>query len=412
MNSPGIARKTMIASEIKRIGLHLNIICKMKKTLILALLLSLLSIPGLKAQSAESADVYLVTCAPGTASYSIYGHTALRITMRNAPFDMVYNWGIFDFSTPNFVYRFAKGKLDYMLGAYSYERFLEEYIAEGRSVWSQKLNLTTEEKEKLFTLINENLKPENVKYRYDFFFDNCATRVRDIIAAAATDTVIFPEREKSWSFRQLIDPYQKVLPWLDFGADMLLGLQADRKATVADEMFLPIYLRDNFSGSMIIHDGNREPLAGPLETVVDIPSAATGKKGWVPQVVFWIILLLVLLVTFVFKKPRLEKFLDLLLFFIYSLLALVLVFTNIFSEHDALHLNLLFLGINILIPVVFILLVAGKKAVQLSRLTLTLSVLWLPVSLIAGQGINPALIPLVLIIMVRLFSHCGFGKSL
>lgn len=384
----------------------------MKRIILLSALLSMLFTRGLVAQSADSADIYLVTCAPGTASYSIYGHTALRISMRNAPFDMVYNWGIFDFSTPNFVYRFAKGKLDYMLGAYSYERFLEEYIAEGRSVWSQKLNLTTEEKEKLFDLINENLKPENVRYRYDFFFDNCATRVRDIVAAAADDTVIFPVKDQARTFRQLIDPYQKVLPWLDFGADMLLGLQADRKATVADEMFLPVFLRDNFAGSVIIHDGNREPLAGPVETVVDIPAATTGKKPWVPQAVFWMVFVFVVLVTFVFKRPGLEKFIDFVLFFIFSLLALVLVFTNIFSDHDALHLNLLFLGINILIPVLFVMLVAGRKPVKLSRLALTVSLLWIPVSLLAGQGINPALIPLVLTIMVRLFSHSGFGKSL
>ena len=110
----------------------------MKKILLLAALFSLLVTGGLEAQSADSADVYLITCAPGTASYSIYGHTALRISMQSTQFDMVYNWGIFDFSTPNFVYRFAKGKLDYMLGAYSYERFLEEYVAEGRAVWSQR----------------------------------------------------------------------------------------------------------------------------------------------------------------------------------------------------------------------------------------------------------------------------------
>ncbi len=384
----------------------------MKKTLILAVLASLICTPGLKAQSPDSADVYMITCAPGNASYSIYGHTALRITMRGTGFDMVYNWGIFDFSTPNFVYRFAKGKLDYMLGAYDYERFLEEYISEGRSVWSQKLNLTTAEKQKLFDLINENLKPENVKYRYDFFFDNCATRVRDIVSAAATDTVIYPVKEESRSFRQLIDPFQKVLPWLDFGADMLLGLQADKKASVADEMFLPIFLRDNFAGSVIVHDGRQEPLAGPPETVVDIPAAETGNMAWVPPVVFWIIFVFTVLVTFVFKRPGLEKVLDYIFYFLFSVIALLLVFTNLLSEHDALHLNLLFLGINVLITVLFIMMIAGIKAVKMSRLTLTISVLWLPVSLIAGQGINPALIPLVLTIMVRLFSHCGFGKNL
>jgi hypothetical protein len=384
----------------------------MKKLIILGVILAFCGTKTSSAQPADSADIYMITCAPGNASYSIYGHTALRIAIRGTSFDMVYNWGIFDFSTPNFVYRFAKGKLDYMLGAYSYERFLEEYISEGRAVWSQKLNLTAAEKNRLFELVNENLKPENVKYRYDFFFDNCATRVRDIVAASATDSVIFQVRDKKKSFRQLIDPYQKVLPWLDLGADMLLGLQADRKASAADEMFLPVFLRDNFAATRIIHDGIMEPLTGPVDTVADLPPAALIVKPWVPQAIFWMILLFVLMVTFVFKKPSLVKVFDYLLFTIYSVIALLLVFTNIFSEHDALHFNMLFLGINILIPVLAIMLVAGKKAVKMSRLTLTVSALWLPVSLIAGQGINPALIPLVLIIMVRIFGHCRFGKSL
>ena len=177
-------------------------------------------------------------------------------------------------------------------------------------------------------------------------------------------------------------------------------------------MFLPVYLRDNFAGSLIVHDGRQEPLAGPTEKVVDRPVTQTGKKAWVPQAVFWLIFVFVVLVTFVFKRPGLEKVLDYILYFIFALIALLLIFTNIFSEHDALHLNLLFLGINVLITVLFIMMLAGKKSVKLSRLTLTISVLWFPVALIAGQGINPALIPLVLTIMVRLFRHCGFGKSL
>lgn len=384
----------------------------MKKILFILAVLFIIRPAPAKAQIADSTDVYMITCAPGNASYSIYGHTALRIVIRGTGFDMAYNWGIFDFSTPNFVYRFAKGKLDYMLGAYPYERFLREYISEERPVWSQKLNLTDIEKERLFALINENLKPENVKYRYDFFFDNCATRVRDIVIAAATDTVMLPEKGKLKSYRQLIDPHQKVLPWLDFGADMLLGLQSDRKATVSGEMFLPLFLRDNFASTVIVHDGVNEPLTGPVETVVDFAPSSEMAKTWMPQAVLWLLFVLVVLLTFVFRRPGLEKALDFVLYFIYSLIALILVFTNIFSEHDALHLNLLFLGINILIPVLFVMLFTGNKAVKLSRLALTISLLWIPVSLIAGQGINPALVPLVLTIMVRLFRHCGFGKDL
>jgi hypothetical protein len=387
----------------------------MKKLALFTVLLTLLLPLPSAGQVVDSADVYIITCAPGTESYSIYGHTALRVAVRRPTIDRVYNWGIFDFSTPNFVYRFAKGRLDYMLGAYGYEDFLMEYISEGRSVWSQKLNLTVAEKERLFELINENLKPENVKYRYDFFFDNCATRVRDIVAAAATDTVIFPEKERKRqkSFRRLVDPKQKVLPWLDMGADMLLGLQADKEATPYDEMFLPDHLKNNMLNTVIVHDGVEEALTGPAEVVADFPeSDRTSAKAWVPQTVFWLLLLIVLLMTFVLRRPKLEKAADFVIYFIYAVIALLLVFTNLFSEHDALHFNFLFLGINIVIPVLFVLLFTRNKAVLLSRIAFFISLSWLPVSLIAGQGINPALIPLVLIITVRLYSHCGFGKEL
>ncbi len=387
----------------------------MKKILFILTVLSLIRPAPASAGMADSADVYIVTCAPGTESYSIYGHTALRVVIPGTTFDRVYNWGIFDFSTPNFAYRFAKGRLDYLLGAYPYENFLREYIAEGRSVWSQKLNLTTAEKEKLFELINENLRPENVRYRYDFFFDNCATRVRDIVAAAATDTVIFPVKEKSYlkSFRKLVDPNQKVLPWLDLGADMLLGLQADKKAPPSDEMFLPVHLMNNMLNTFIVHDGTEEPLTGPAEIVADFSAEAGPQaKAWVLQAVFYILLVLVLLITFVFRKPKLEKATDFILYPVYSAIATLLVFTNLFSEHDALHFNLLFLGINILIPLLFIFLFTRRKAVTLSRTAFFISLSWLPVSLIAGQGINTALIPMVLIIMVRLFRHCEFAKQL
>ncbi len=383
----------------------------MKRTALLSFLFTMLLCQLTRAQVADSTDVYLITCAPGNATYSIYGHTALRICVRGTGIDRVYNWGIFDFSTPNFAFRFAKGRLDYMLGSYGYDIFINEYVSEGRAVWSQTINLTSAEKEKLFALINENLKPENVKYRYDFFFDNCATRIRDILVASASDTIIFPVKEKQKSFRQLIDPNQKVLPWIDFGADMLLGLQADRKASPADEMFLPAYLMDNLSASVIIHENNREPIIGQAIKVVDLPAVPTGARPWMPLLVFSLILLFVILVTFIPGPSFPGRITDIVLYIIYSVLALLLIFTNFFSEHDALHYNLLILGINPLIPVLSGYILAGKKAVMLSRIALIISLLWIPVSLIAGQGINPALIPLVLIIIVRLFKHSGFGKK-
>jgi hypothetical protein len=385
----------------------------MKRIAAILAVIALFSGSSAKAGVADSTDVYLLTCAPGSESYSIYGHTALRIVISGQNFDRVYNWGIFDFSTPNFAFRFAKGKLDYMVGVHGYTPFLNEYLSEGRSVWSQKINLTSAEKENLFALINENMKPENIRYRYDFFFDNCATRIRDIIEKAAVDTVIYAEKAKLHTFRQLIDPNQKVLPWLDLGADFLLGLQADRKASASEEMFLPMYLMENLSSARVIRNGSPVELLGPPETVIDFTGSVLEKSQHrIPQAIFYAVLLFVVLITFVFGSPGLGLVTDIIIYAVFSLLAILLVFSNFFSEHDAMHYNLLILAINPLIPVLLIFILRRRKALTLSRTALTLALLFFPAALIAGQGINPAIIPLVLILMVRLFKHCEFGKSI
>lgn len=384
----------------------------MKRRFLLIAIIFLSAVLNLKSQIADSADVYLLTCAPGTETYSIYGHTALRIAIRGTGFDRVYNWGIFDFTTPHFAYRFAKGKLDYMLGAYDYTDFLNEYVTEERSVWSQKINLTTADKKRLFLLINENLKPENIKYRYNFFYDNCSTRVRDILEKSISDSIDCQVPQEKVTFRQLIDQFQGVMPWIDLGADMLLGLQADRKASAREEMFLPLYLKSNMSEWKVIRNNISVKLLDAPQTVVDFPKAEVKKNHhFITQMVFYAALVLVILITYVLGFPLLKKGTDLLVYSAYSVLALLLIFTNLFSEHDALHYNLLILAFNPLLPFLLISLLRGKKAINLNRAALAITVFYFPVALIAGQGINPAIIPLVLILIVCIFRHCEFGKA-
>jgi hypothetical protein len=182
-----------------------------------ALLISLLSFSySLFAQQPQGSEVFLLTCAPGTATYSIYGHSALRIVNPENSSDLAYNWGVFDFSTPNFVWKFAKGRLEYMLGVYSFDRFLKEYFLEQRSVYQQKINLAPEEFETLMALITENLRPENIKYRYDFFYDDCSTRIRDLLEKVTGSKLIYPPEpaKEIPTFRMKINQYQQPYPWL------------------------------------------------------------------------------------------------------------------------------------------------------------------------------------------------------
>jgi hypothetical protein len=190
----------------------------MKKNLLILALILLAGNIHLYAQSNSAIRAYLLTCAPGTEIYSVYGHSALRIVNIDNGSDVVYNWGVFDFATPHFALKFAKGRLDYMVDDTSLQNFLEEYIYEKRSVYEQKVNLEPEEIQKLLALLEENLKPENIKYRYDFFYDDCSTRIRDLLEKTIGSKLLYPPDEKKGlpTFREKVSKYQKPYPWLDY----------------------------------------------------------------------------------------------------------------------------------------------------------------------------------------------------
>src|SRR5664280_1255970 len=206
----------------------------------------------------NSADqAYLVTCAPGTETYSIYGHSALRITNPYCGIDSIYNWGVFDFSTPHFAWKFAKGRLDYMLDVNAPQSFLGEYFYEKRSVYEQKINLEPDEMAKLLALLKENQKPENAKYRYDFFYDDCSTRIRDILEKSIGSRLLYPPEEKKDqpTFREMLGKYQMPYPWLKLGIDLIMGTPGERKTTLRGRMFLPIDLQDGLSQALVNRDG-------------------------------------------------------------------------------------------------------------------------------------------------------------
>ena len=164
----------------------------MKRILILISSILLISLQSAHSQDKSDTTVYLITCGPGTETYSIYGHSALRIVIPEKNSDLIYNWGVFDFNTPNFAWKFAKGRLDYMFGVESLQRFLQTYLFEQRFVYSQKINLNADETRRLISLINENLKPENINYRYDFFYDDCSTRIRDLLEKSIGKLLLYP----------------------------------------------------------------------------------------------------------------------------------------------------------------------------------------------------------------------------
>ena len=377
------------------------------------LIIALLSVGcNLIAQPSLETSVYLLTCAPGTATYSIYGHSALRIVIPDQNSDMVYNWGVFDFSTPNFVWKFAKGRLEYMLGVYSYNRFLQEYFLEQRSVYQQKINLAPEEIQTLLVLIAENLKPENIKYRYDFFYDDCSTRIRDLLEKSVGSKLNYPPElaEEIPTFRMKINQYQQPYPWLLFGIDLLLGTPADKKAGMRERMFLPIELKDGLSKALVNRDGKMIPLLQNPSLPLDFDPPETKRNIFtMPMFVFSVILILLILLSATIKGIRANKVIDLTVFSVFSILALLILFFSFFTDHDQTRWNLNIIWLSPFIIIGLVSLIFNREWFVWFRLVFFLSLLAFAIQIIFPNAFNTAFIPLELMLAVRSSMRSGFS---
>lgn len=200
----------------------------------------------------DSVDVALITCGPGSEIWSEFGHTAIRITDRANGEDIAVNYGMFSFHQPHFIPRFVLGKTDYQMGIQPFDEFLQEYIDEKRYVIQQPLNLSSSDKMHLLQALETNYRPENRVYRYNFFYDNCTTRARDVIIGNCNSKVTFRSFSgRSKSYRKLVHEMNAPYPWTRFGEDLLLGCDADKICTDDQRQFLPLYLMSDFQNAVI-----------------------------------------------------------------------------------------------------------------------------------------------------------------
>jgi len=385
----------------------------MTKRLIYLLFLPVLLGQELISQEVPRAEIYLLTCGPGTDTYSVYGHSALRVVIPERNSNIVYNWGVFDFGTPNFVWKFAKGRLNYSLGIESYDNFLKDYFIEGRWVVSQKLNLETADIEKLFLLISENLKPENINYRYDFFYDDCSTRIRDLIEKAVGEDLIYPPEEAKkelTTFRNLTGEYEKVIPWTKVGIDLIMGSPGDKKASFRDRMFLPIELKNGLSELVIRRNGKMIPLLTNPEIVVDFDQPAIKEKLLAsPMFVFSLILIIVIILTGYLRGKRANNIIDTVVFAVFSILALMMMFFNFFTDHQQMKWNLNILWLNPFIILSFISLLFKKDWLIWFRIIFFMAAGFLVLLVVLPQHINNAFVPLIIILILRSSVRANFS---
>jgi hypothetical protein len=364
----------------------------------------LISLPGVFSQQPNDTIAYLLTCGPGTETYSIYGHSAIRIVIREKHTDTVYNWGVFEFNTKNFAWKFAKGRLDYMLDTESLKGFIQSYFFEKRYVCSQKINIDAKEIHKLTELINENLKPENIKYRYDFFFDDCSTRIRDLLEKSIGEILKYPPPETGRipTFRDLVAKYQNPYPWLRFGVDLIMGSTSDKKAVFRDRMFLPIELKDELSKAVIHRSGKMIPLLQNPEILLDFDAPVIKQKILAsPPFIITMVIVLILILAGLTKSRKIIRLMDIGIYSVFSVLSLLMIFFNFFTDHQQMKWNLNILWLNPFIIVCLALLILNKTGTLWYRVVFYISACFLVLQIILPQSFNIAFLLLDIIILIR-----------
>jgi hypothetical protein len=281
------------------------------KKLIVVLVLLLATTHGRSiTMLSPDAKFSVLTCSPGPDLYSLFGHSAFRLqdTLGGKPVDVVFNYGVFDAFDDGFYVKFARGKLDYRLQAEYFDYFIESYAQEGRGVWEQELNFTPLQKQRLFELLQANVQEGNCVYRYDFFMDNCSSRIRDMIIRAvaaqptngmgfryvALDNLIAINEvrfnhpcKQGTTYRQAIQRYLDYQPWSDFGIDIALGQPCDRVIGDYGFMFLPDSLMHELESAEL----NGQPLCKPAAEVLTNKTKYTVEHLTSPLTLFtlWLV---------------------------------------------------------------------------------------------------------------------------
>lgn len=368
--------------------------------------LSLLSFAQFKPIT-PNAEVSVLTIASGSSLNDAFGHSAFRIKDSIAEIDVIFDYGRYDFNASNFYLKFAQGKLNYKIGANYYNDFYKTYVNQNRGVKEQVLDLNFKERDKLYKFLIYNYRPENQEYLYDFFFDNCATKIKDVLQSSTNNTITFyaPEQLNSESFRSLI--YKNVKPnsWGGFGIDLALGSVIDREIPYEQFMFLPEYIAIAFGDATL---DNTKPLVKKSQVLYKSDSIQTVDNFFLsPVFVFLIISAFIIFITFRdFKTKSRSRGLDTAIFVITGLIGIIILLLWFATDHTATanNYNLLWAFFLNLFMVRQVFLSKPKlwfkKYIKFLLILLCLMTLhWI----IGIQVFNIALLPLLIALFIRYF---------
>mgnify|MGYP000014422620 FL=1 len=350
-------------------------------------------------------EISILTIGAGTSLNDAFGHNAIRIKDPVYKFDIVFDYGRYDFDTENFYLKFAQGKLDYQISQSKFETFFGYYQYNNRSVKEQVLNLNSEQKTVFYNLLKENIKPENKNYLYDFFYNNCATKIKDDIENILDyQLAYYPAAAfQQLSFRNLIRSDLNQNSWGSLGIDIALGSKIDQIASVEEHMFLPKYLHQLLENSRLKTDDSKLVTASKTLS----PSDAITKSDFFssPLFILGILALIMLFITYKdYKNNSRSKWLDVGLFAITGCIGVFLLLLWLATDHQttAYNYNLLWAcALNILfLPSIRKSRLNNRGLSYLKFLVLLLSLMGL--HWITGvQSFAIGLIPLLIAICVR-----------
>ncbi|MDC1107198.1 DUF4105 domain-containing protein [Prolixibacteraceae bacterium] len=305
---------------------------------------------GSRVQASSESTFYLITCEPGDEIYSLFGHSALRYEDKQNNLDIVFNYGLFNFDTPNFLWKFVLGETDYLLGYSEYERFTNAYSKNGRAVYQDTLRLTKKEKDILFKNLRINLKRENRIYRYNYLRNNCSTKLEEQVSKAVGKIKWKHEGASTYTFRDLLDQYMNYYSWDAVGIYLALGAPCDEVATWKETLFLPEYLQSGFIHAK--RSSEKTIVLGNTQVVVKKnTSHQSGKSN---PIYIFILLLGVTILLFVLKnKYHTAVSIGLKIFWLTNALAgIILCFLCFISVHPLTGYNmniLVFCPINLVL---------------------------------------------------------------
>lgn len=284
------------------------------------------------AQDSSRLRISILTCAPGGELYATFGHTAIRVIDSTTQRDIIFNYGTFDFSDPDFYTKFIRGKLLYFLSAEDPTSFAYSYQMDKRSVWEQELNLSPAQKQALFNALLNNMQGDNRYYQYDFLFDNCTTRVSELLSKTTGFTVPQPLVPKGTTYRNMLHEYldKGNQPWSKLGIDLLLGSKIDEPVSIASSMFLPDYLMKGL-------DSSKPLLAKPKTYFLQTPVIEAGNSMYMPTLVMSVLLIGIVVLS-QWKQEQWSlffKILDSALFYITGMAGILLLFMWIGTDHKA-----------------------------------------------------------------------------